>query len=134
MNGASSVRNGSFHSYGVLNLRRLVMNDHSSIRANPGGGLRNGGFDHRPAVTVMNDQSSISRNTAGCWYAGVWNTATLRMTGASSITGNKAVALDVCPEPYGGGLNHGDGTLVGVRCGPGGNVYGNTPDDCYFAE
>jgi hypothetical protein len=23
-------------------------------------------------------------------------------------------------------------TLTGVRCGPGGNVYGNSPDDCYF--
>jgi len=35
----------------------------------------------------------------------------------------------------GGGLyNASGGTLVGVSCGPQtlANVYGNTPDDCYF--
>jgi predicted outer membrane repeat protein len=46
------------------------------------------------------------------------------MTGASTITGNTA--------GRGGGIYAASGSvLVGVTCGPGGNVTGNTPDDCY---
>jgi predicted outer membrane repeat protein len=47
------------------------------------------------------------------------------MTRSATITDNTA--------DQGGGIHAGSGSiLVGVTCGPGGNVYGNTPDDCYF--
>jgi hypothetical protein len=48
------------------------------------------------------------------------------MSGSSAIRGNRG-------HSFGGGLCAGpDITRVGVTCGTGGNVYGNTPDDCCF--
>ncbi len=87
-----------------------------------GGVLAWGGFG-----VTMRDRSTISGNTGE--VGGVHlSEGDLRMSGASSITGNTGI-----DGP--GGIWVGDDIeLVGVSCGPGGNVYGNTPDDCYFLE
>ena len=60
---------------------------------------------------------------------GVYNTGTLVMHGSATIHDNSAGVA-------GGGIHDAGGTLTGVLCAPGtlANVYGNTPDDCYFAE
>jgi hypothetical protein len=135
MDGASS----SSGFGGVGNAGTLTMNDESSIHDNhwrqgrgpvgmvvpapPGGGVMNRG------TLTMNDASSIYRNStvgvAGTGLGGgVYNAGHLTMSGSSRITGNRA--------GLGGGLYDATGgILVGVICGPGGNVYGNTPDDCY---
>jgi hypothetical protein len=77
---------------------------------------------------TMNDASSIADHR-GSWYAwGLRMTdgGTLTMSGSSAIRGNRG-------HSFGGGLCAGpDITRVGVTCGTGGNVYGNTPDDCCF--
>ena len=87
----------------VLNLGSLTLNDGATIRDNSAGG-RGGGV---------------------AMYRGTLSPSpTFTMTGSSAITGNTA--------GQGGGICAASGTtLVGVTCGPGGNVYGNTPDDCY---
>ena len=52
---------------------------------------------------------------------------------SSSISGNSTVGFEDDPPSPSGGLYIGRRTtLVCVTCGPGGNVYGNTPDDCYL--
>ena len=116
------------------------MNDQSSISGNPRGGLTNQGN----GVVRMNDASSIHDNTGFCSGGGVLMLGgRLRMTGSSSITANAAIERTdgyECSYSHrvyggvlqGGGIFHSGGQLVGVTCGPGGNVYGNTPDDCYF--
>jgi hypothetical protein len=106
------------------------MNDTSSIHGNRGvvgGGVSNEGF----GSLTMNDSSSIHDNRAnerGGGVAGV----DLTMNDASSIHDNRAVAADGTPG-QGGGIWYGSGSgdhVVGVTCGPGGNVHGNSPDDC----
>jgi len=145
-------------NYGCLrNLGVLVMNDSSSIDSC----LMYFGADRlwNDGSLVMNDSSSIW-GTGGVWNrgdltlndassihgnlhkykegpgvgGGVVNEGTLTMTGSSSIQHNEAVSFSgVGMAGHGGGIyNFGGGTLTGVICGPGGNVYGNTPDDCYF--
>ena len=109
----------------------LVMNDSSSIWGT-------GGVWNRGDLT-LNDASSIHGNLHKYKEGpgvggGVVNEGTLTMTGSSSIHHNEAVSFSgVGMAGRGGGIYHfGVGTLVGVTCGPGANVYGNTPDDCYF--
>jgi hypothetical protein len=57
-----------------------------------------------------------------------YSNAPLTMNDGSSIHDNRA-------REAGGGVWIGTQeppVLTGVTCGPGGNVYGNTPDDCYI--
>ena len=139
MDGVSSI--SGFR--GVGNAGTLTMNDASSIHDNhwwqgrgpmgmfspapPGGGVINRG------TLTMNDASSIHGNSTVSAVAGtglgggVYNAGHLTMTGSSRITENRA--------GQGGGVyNASGGTLIGVGCAPQtyANVYGNTPDDCYF--
>ena len=145
MNGSSLIsRNGPVvnNPGGVLTL-----NDSASIRAGHlpdvecGGGpspmvglycpLRSGAGVLNLGSLTLNDGATIRDNSAGgrgggvAMYRGTLSPSpTFTMTGSSAITGNTA--------GQGGGIYAASGTtLVGVTCGPGGNVYGNTPDDCY---
>jgi hypothetical protein len=62
--------------------------------------------------------------------AGVIVRGRLRLNDFGSITGNSA-------GRRGGGVwlwGYGERVLIGLTCGPGGNVSGNAPDDCYFEE
>jgi hypothetical protein len=137
MNDASTIRNNRFTSYGspygggVDNSGVMTMNDSSSIsghRAVWGGGV----FIGQHGTLTMNDASVISGNRVtnrvgyGNPYGGGVAGGRLVMNDASAIRGNSSAWL-------GGGLDAGSTRfLTGVTCGPGGNVYGNTPDDCYF--
>jgi hypothetical protein len=149
MNDASSISDQGQ----VVNPGTLVMNDASSIHHNrisggpqfcatgAGGGVRNTG-----AIT-MNDSASIHDNFVfgGCGNSsapydrarggGVYNEGSLTMTGSSRIDTNEAKSASNGVVGLGGGLYNGSGgTLDGVTCAPHtyANVYGNTPDDCYF--
>ena len=77
----------------------------------------------------MNDASSIaSHRGTNAWGLIMTDGGTLTMSGTSVIRDNRADG-----GIFGGGLLVGpDTTLVSVTCGLGGNIYGNTPDDCYF--
>jgi peptidoglycan/xylan/chitin deacetylase (PgdA/CDA1 family) len=81
-----------------------------------GGAVRNAG-QLRLRNTVVRD----SRAQHG---GGIDNRppGRLRLLGTSAVKGNRA-GVD------GGGIRN-LGRLVGVTCGPGGNVHANTPDDC----
>jgi hypothetical protein len=134
MNDASSIRDGRRPARGASNYGTFTMNDESSISGNPRGGLCN----YRNGVVRMKDASSIHDNTGFCFGGGVLMVGgRLRLTGSSSITANAAIERTdeyacVLDGVHGGGIYHSGGHLVGVTCGPGGNVTGNTPDDCYF--
>lgn len=132
MNHRSSITGNTGNVVGGLSIDmnssgRLIMNDDSSITGNSarwstGGVLAWGGFG-----VTMRDRSMISGNTGEVGGVDLLE-GSLRMSGASSITGNTGTAGP-------GGIWVGrDNELVGITCGPDGNVYGNTPDDCYFAE
>jgi hypothetical protein len=140
MNDTTSIRDGRDQAAGVRNYgtyydepATFTMNDASSISGNPMGGLINDG------IVRMSDDSSIHDNSNYCEGGGVlmWG-GRLRMTGSSSITANAVIdhgTDDAWQCDYGvrgGGIYRSKGTLVGVTCGPGGNVYGNSPDDCYI--
>ena len=75
--------------------------------------------EHGGTIT-LNDQARVSRNRN--WGVYDLRGGALTMTGTSSIVGNRGLGK------RGGGVHK--GTLLGVVCGPGGNVHGNTPDDC----
>lgn len=153
MNHHSSLTDG-WASGAVHNHGTMVMNHHSSVHRNGSDalslscdGLRGGGIRNLGTL-VMRNRSSIHDNGLN-WYelcdpmtdrargAGVYNSGTFVMRDGSSIRGNGPGPVHTGPPEWvtGGGIfNDTGGTLVGVTCGPGGNVYGNTPDDCYFAE
>jgi hypothetical protein len=127
MNDTSSIsghREGAVDNYG-----KFTMNGSSSIDGN-----RYFGAVNNDGTFTMNDASSVRDNTGGCAAAGVWNAGRLTMTGSSTITGNTVTeSYWGCEgEHRGAGVYHARGRLVGVVCGPGGNVYGNTPDDCFI--
>jgi len=117
----------------------LTMNDDSSIFGNEARG--GGGVSLWIAQLVMNDTSSIHDNRArgsggGVHTGGAYGAGSVTLNDASSIHDNRAVAADGSPG-LGGGLWSGHrerATLVGVVCGPGGNVHGNSPDDCYVEQ
>jgi hypothetical protein len=119
LNGSASIFGGRWVSCGVPS--GLCPGDPRIF----GGGVTNGGR------LVLNDSSSISGNLVErqglpTFGGGVYmnSSASLTMTGSATITGNAA--------GQGGGVYAESGSLLnGVVCGPGGNVYGNTPDDCY---
>jgi hypothetical protein len=130
----------------------MIMNDHASIHHNSSGGGyltsgggRGGGVDNAGRL-VMRDHSAIADNAllggddsvGSDPYAhggGVYNAGTLVMHGQARISGNGPGTPST--KVQGGGVyNTEGGILVGVNCAPGtlANVYGNTPDDCYFAQ
>jgi hypothetical protein len=148
MNGSSVIRDHD--GGGVRNSGTLVLNGSSSIRENrivvlPCGSyclhdpLRGAGV-FNTGVVVLNDSSSITGNKVeafgyGSHGGGVYmvrdpslpEPPSLTMTGSATISGNSA-------GDQGGGVYVGLGSVLdGVMCGSqtGGNVYGNTPDDCY---
>ena len=149
MNGTSSILDHRIDG-GVRNNGALVMNDASSIHDNwsgttylgPGGAGGGAGAFNRGTL-VMNEQSSIHHNVA--IYsgsspgkgAGVYNMpgATLTMTGSATLHDNEAQSVPPGLAGLGGGVyNANGGILNGVNCAPQtlANVYGNSPDDCYF--
>ncbi len=138
---------------GVHNRGTLIMRHHSSIHSNHadaaffndgveepagrGGGVYNSGrVVMQGSAAIFDNEAEPSRTPAK--GGGIYNAkgGTLVMRDQASIHGNKASDADY-PDLAGLGAgiyNAADGILDGVTCGPGGNVYGNTPDDCYFAE
>lgn len=131
MSDGSSIRDGETYQRGVVNSGSFTMNDRAALT-----GLGGVGVDIRAGMSTMNDGSSIKDNTMVCRGGAVELTGgSLVMTGDSSITGN-ALVVDTdgysCDVGHGGGIYVSGGTLVGVACGPGGNVSGNLPDDCYI--
>ena len=118
----------------IYGMGSLTMDDSSSVGGNEaawGGGVWIGG---RKGTLTMNDASALTDNQADETGGGVHLVGgTVRMTGAASISGNTAQGLeDEGGQPgEGGGLYRAGGRLRGATCGPGGNVYGNTPDDCF---
>jgi hypothetical protein len=156
MNGSSVIsdnRSGQWGGYpvagggvSVSGGATLILNDASAIRGNlaAGGGVYfpaygdftfggGGVWLTRGGSATLNDASSIAANRAQIgggvymWSPYGDDEGTLTMTGSSRITGNtgRRGGGGVAFEPR-------SDTLVGVGCGPEGNVYGNTPDDCYF--
>lgn len=143
MNHESSL-SGQRRASAITNHGTLVMDDRSSIRNNSDGGTiygwhRGGGVENHGSL-VMNGSSSIHHNGVyDSWDqhsqgGGVYNLGTLSMRDTSSIhdNGPRWWSDDVAAPVDGGGIfNAKGGTLAGVTCGTGGNVYSNTPDDCY---
>ena len=131
MEDTSSV-SGHKHSGVYLEDGTLTMNDRSSIFGNKS--TAGGGVDLYGQL-VMNDASSIHDNRANEGGGGVAGYGALTLNDASSIHDNRAVAADGTLG-QGGGIWFwswsDDPNPIGVTCGPGGNVYGNLPDDCYF--
>lgn len=84
-----------------------------------GGGVRVAGSLRMRDVVVRDNRA---RRGAGI---DIRPPGRLRLIGSSLIKGNTA-------GREGGGLRN-LGTMFGVRCGAGGNVRGNTPDDCASA-
>jgi len=158
LNDTSSIRDNSGvrSGGGIYGTARITLNDASSIRDNvatrAGGGIYdawspNPEDDYRSVIT-LNDSSSITGNRAeaadsccgpGCGKirsraGGVWlsRSGTLTMNGSSVISDNSATCG--AGGLYSNANTRDAGTLVGVSCAPQSyaNVYGNTPDDCYF--
>ena len=139
MNDASSIRDNGGADTGPGGVRNeggtFTMNDASSISGN--GAEFGGGVEtwRKSARFTMNDSSSISGNTStngrggGVWVGG----GVFTMNDTSIITGNTAAERQEEEDGStggGGGLHRTGGTLVGVSCGPDGNVHDNSPDDC----
>lgn len=123
--GTGGVWNGPKGSFTML--------DRSSIRdSEPAGVYTAGTFTMKGASTISNNTGWYCDHAGGVHVSG----GRFSMTGSSRITGNKLDPEYAPCETRGAGLYHNGGTIHGVRCGPGtpANVYGNTPDDCYFAE
>jgi hypothetical protein len=145
----------------LLNTGTVTMNDRSSIQHQGGGGIDNDGTVRMNDRSSIHDNVDYFFGSVGRG-GGVQNSGTLRLTGESSIHDNRVMAItgyagqgggvfntgslimeessrvygngpSADATAQGGGLyNASGGTLLGVTCGPGGNVYGNTPDDCYL--
>jgi hypothetical protein len=162
MNGSSVIGGNSGGlrgpGGGVYNGRgaTLTMNGTSAIRGNTGVAAGGGGVANEGGIVRLNDQATISDNSAPSG-GGVdtWGNATFTMQESSSIRGNKAESgpgggVSVRGGTFkmsgtssisgntalqsGGGLYRLRGTLTGVSCGPGtyANVYGNSPSDCFL--
>jgi predicted outer membrane repeat protein len=131
MNDASSVDGNTarWGIAGVYNWGAFTMNDASTVTGNTagesGGGVASGG------TVILNDSSAIHDNISRKDGGGVSlftladrTPPSLSMNGSSSIRDNSA-------SGRGGGIHvAGQATLIGVVCGPDGNVHGNGPDDC----
>jgi hypothetical protein len=141
LNDSSSI--SANRSTGVeLHGGRLILNDASTIHGNQYSGV----IASRGRVS-LNDSSSIHDNTGfqgggvsigapGTRIDGHRIGGRLTLRDASSIRDNRTVRHAwqdeaVPPGPGGGIYLVPPSTTVGVACGPGGNVYGNSPDDCY---
>ncbi len=90
-----------------------------TIRGGAGG--EGGGILNRGTLTLRDVSMHSNRATSG---GGILNIGHLALRGSSSVRNNTAT------ESGGGILDR--GTLAGVVCG--GNVHGNTPDDCAEGE
>ena len=139
LNDASHI---SDNGQGVWVAGNVTLNDTSSIRDNHlpdfycgGSGLycwpynKGGGvFLYGPHSLTLNGSSTISGNSVSGRGGGVfiYGGGSLTLNDSSTISGNAAAR--------GGGVEYwpNTATLTGVTCGPGGNVVGNTPDDCYI--
>jgi hypothetical protein len=156
-NGGSGVVNGgtltladssriSGNAQGVWNTGSLILNDSSAIRDNHlpyfycgGSGLycwpfnKGGGVYMGGGSLTLNGHSTISGNSTAGQGGGVWMAvfdgfgpvrASLTLNDAGTITANTA--------GVGGGLIYyaSAHSVTGASCGPDGNVYGNSPDDC----
>ncbi len=86
-----------------------------------GVGSEGGGILNRGTLTLRDVSMHSNRATSG---GGILNVGHLALLGSSSVRNNTAT------KSGGGILNR--GTLTGVVCG--GNVHGNTPDDCAEGE
>ena len=133
MNGTSSVAEQD----GVWNEGALTMHDQSSIYgAHITGGVYSTG------TLSMHGQSSIHDNSSGGGWFNAGGRAVACTTRAPSRCTTPAASMTTvssgprlaAPGGWGGLYNASGGTLVGVNCAPHtyANVYGNTPDDCYF--
>jgi hypothetical protein len=148
------MRNAADFGGGIYNFGTLVMTGTSIVAANTardGGGVHNagmgnpygstwgsvtltgsssisgnaseygGGISNRGDVT-LDEWSSVRDNVATAIGGGIYSGHSIRVQGSSVVTGNKA---DVC-----GGVCAYEPDRVTATCGPGGNVHGNSPDDC----
>jgi hypothetical protein len=98
----------------------MTLRGSSSISGNSseyGGGIWNEGD------VPLDESSSIRDNVASQTGGGVSGGHSIRVLGSSVITGNQAVTC--------GGICSGPSSPITASCGPGGNVYGNSPDDCF---
>ena len=149
LNDAGQV---SGNQTGVANTGLLTLNGSSAIRDNHrappldcygsgcsapavGAGVTNAG------TIVLNDSSTISGNTLhdspnGSYGGGVWmlNDPSLSVPPSLTMTGSATISGNAVGDKGGGIYASADSILSGVSCGPQtlANVYGNTPDDCYF--
>jgi hypothetical protein len=143
LNDASHI---SDNEQGVTGGGNVTLNDTSAIRDNHlpyfycgGSGLycwpfnKGGGVYVSGGSLTLNDSSTISRNSVSDAGGGVYLAtfdglgpvrSSLILNDSSTISGNAAAR--------GGGVwfNQRTATLIGVTCGPEGNVHANTPDDC----
>jgi len=133
MDGSSSISGNE--GGGVMSKGAITMRDASAVCGNEstwGGGISLAG---RKGTLLMTGSSSITGNRSYEGGGGVYmDGGRLTMRGASSISGNideGAESGDSYPD-RGGGLYRRHGIFTGVTCGPGGNINGNSPDDCYF--
>ena len=107
---------------------RLVMNGSSAIRGNSSAWL-GGGLDAVP-------RSSYRRRLRPGWQRLRQHARRLllrvtvpRYVGCLTRSHELPFFVESVRD---GGVFHALGRLVGVTCGPDGNVYGNTPGDCYI--
>ena len=119
-NTTAGYGGGVYNAFGTLTVKdsRITAN-HASGTGDGGGGI----FSYISTLTVTG--SVIAGNTTAGHGGGVWNGSPSRLTLGDDvvITGNTA-SLD------GGGIWTNDRKLLhGAVPGPGGNVYGNRPDD-----
>ena len=120
LNGESRVAR---NRRGVFNRGIVVMNDTGRVVHNDSTGI----YIQLKGTLTMNDRSWVSHNEAPRGAGVFVRNGTLTMNDGSRIRYNRA-------RIEGGGLYVGNGTLFGVRCGPGGdaNVRRNNPQDCFF--
>jgi hypothetical protein len=159
LNDASAVTgNSADFGGGIENYGTLVMDGGSRVAGNTawtnGGGVYNGACDLRTSdvwgTVTLRGSSSIVGNAAGDGGAGIMNHGDVTLDGSSSvrdnaasgwgggILGGRSISLLASSVVTGnraaacGGLCSNERTRVTAACGPGGNVYGNAPDDCDF--
>jgi hypothetical protein len=148
LNDASAI---SGNRDGVWNSGTLTLNGESRISRQSGTGVLN---SERGGVVVLGGSSRVTGNGRGRWVqpsyhvGGIYNMGALtlndaarvsrntnwgvlqRMGGSLTMNGTSRITANHGLGKRGGGVH--EGTMTGVTCGPDGNVFGNTPDDCYI--
>lgn len=128
MRGATMVRGNEAtqHGGGVSLRGSASMTDQSVIRDNSAGQDGGGVWSYEGSLIVKGD-ATIARNGAGRHGGGILNRgASLLLEEQGLVQGNSAAV-------QGGGVYDDAGSVAGLVCGDGGNVVGNTPDDCFPA-